>query len=309
MEANLFSAPGKFWRGNLHTHSTRSDGVLEADEVARRYQLEGYDFLAITDHFVGLYDYPLTSIQSSENENFTMILGAELHTGAMENGEIWHLVAVGLPKNFLPPDAADFQPHSNQETAIEIARRARDAGAFVVIAHPEWSQLSIADAASIKAAHAVEVYNHGCYVGCDRGYGFHVYEQLLLMGRKLLLCATDDAHFNESDYFGGWVMVKAIENSQNAILAALKEGSYYSSTGPNFHNVIWSNNQVDVYTSEISTIILQGKSTRTVVCHGKSMTHNILPFEKLMPSPWLRLTIIDKAGKRAWTNPIWRTVR
>ena len=137
MEVNLFSAPGKFWRGNLHTHSSRSDGVLSADEVARRYQLEGYDFLAITDHFVGLYDYPLTNIQSSENENFTMILGAELHTGAMENGEIWHLVAVGLPKNFMPPDAPEFQPRNEQETAIEIARRAHDAGAFVVIAHPE----------------------------------------------------------------------------------------------------------------------------------------------------------------------------
>tara|TARA_A100001011_G_scaffold123406_1_gene130223 strand:+ start:92 stop:388 length:297 start_codon:yes stop_codon:yes gene_type:complete len=81
VEVAPFSAPGKFWRGNLHTHSNRSDGVLDPDEVARRYQLEGYDFLALTDHFVGLYDYPLTNIQSSENENFTTILGAELHTG------------------------------------------------------------------------------------------------------------------------------------------------------------------------------------------------------------------------------------
>ena len=306
MEVDPFSAPGKFWRGNLHSHSTRSDGVLDPEEVASRYQLEGYDFLAMTDHFVGLYDYPLTNIQSSANENFTTILGAELHTGAMENGEIWHLVAVGLPKNFMPPDAPDFQPRSDQETAAKIAKRARDAGAFVVVAHPEWSQMSFADATSIKAAHAVEVYNHGCYAGCDRGYGFHVYEQLLLTGQKILLCATDDAHFNEPDHFGGWVMVKAIENSQSAILTALKGGSYYSSTGPDFHNVIWSDNQVDVSTSEISTIILQGKSTRTVVRHGTSMTHNTLPFEKLMPSPWLRLTIVDGAGKRAWTNPIWR---
>ena len=81
MEVAPFSAPGKFWRGNLHTHSNRSDGVLDPDEVARRYQLEGYDFLALTDHFVGLYDYPLTNSQFSENENFTTILGAELHTG------------------------------------------------------------------------------------------------------------------------------------------------------------------------------------------------------------------------------------
>ena len=306
MRVDPFSAPGKFWRGNIHTHSNRSDGVLDPAEVARRYQVEGYDFLAMTDHFLGLYDYPLTDIQSSENENFKTILGAELHTGAMENGEIWHLVAVGLPKDFMPPDAPDFQPHTHQETAVEIAQRARDAGAFVVVAHPEWSQMSLTDAASIKAAHAIEVYNHGCRAGCDRGYGFHVYEQLLLMGQKLMLCATDDAHFNEPDHFGGWVMVKAVENSRSFILTALKEGSYYSSMGPDFHNVIWSDNQVEVSTSAISTIILQGEGTHTVVRHDTSMKHNILPFEKLAPSPWLRLTVIDGAGKRAWTNPVWR---
>jgi len=30
-------------------------------------------------------------------------------------------------------------------------------------------------------------------------------------GRKLTLCATDDAHFTEPDHFGGWTMVKAEE--------------------------------------------------------------------------------------------------
>jgi len=75
LEVDPFSAPGKFWRGNLHTHSTRSDGVLDPDEVARCYQLEEYDFLVMTDHFVGLFDYPLTNIQYSENENFRRLAG------------------------------------------------------------------------------------------------------------------------------------------------------------------------------------------------------------------------------------------
>ncbi|MEL6736645.1 MAG: phosphotransferase, partial [Pseudomonadota bacterium] len=37
MQLSAFSAPGRFWRGNLHTHSTVSDGVLEPEEVCRRY--------------------------------------------------------------------------------------------------------------------------------------------------------------------------------------------------------------------------------------------------------------------------------
>ena len=53
---SAFTAPGRFWRGNLHTHSTRSDGVLSPQEVCRRYPDEGYDFLALTDHPIGLSD-------------------------------------------------------------------------------------------------------------------------------------------------------------------------------------------------------------------------------------------------------------
>lgn len=306
MSTDPFKQPGSFWRGNIHTHSTRSDGVLEPEEVVRRYKAEGYDFLAMTDHFVGLFDYPLTDISAFADERFTTILGAELHTSAMENGEIWHILAVGLPADFTPPDAPDFQPIAAPESAPALAQRARDAGAFVAIAHPDWSQMTLADAASIEAAHAVEVYNHGCFNGCDRGYGFHIYERLLAAGRKLTLCATDDAHFFEPDHFGGWVMVKARENTAPALLSALKEGAYYASTGPEFHDVVWGDDHVDVSSSAVSAAILQGKSTRTVVRHGHSMTRTVLPFDKLAPSPWLRVTIVDAAGKRAWTNPIWR---
>ena len=37
-------------KGNLHTHTTFSDGRLPAEDVVARYRDLGYDFLAITDH-------------------------------------------------------------------------------------------------------------------------------------------------------------------------------------------------------------------------------------------------------------------
>ena len=89
----LYELPGKFWRGKLHTHSNRSDGVLEAEEVCRRYRAEGYDFIALTDHFLGMYDYPITDTLPFRDNHFTTLLGAEVHSGAMENGELWHIPA------------------------------------------------------------------------------------------------------------------------------------------------------------------------------------------------------------------------
>ncbi|UWR25832.1 CehA/McbA family metallohydrolase [Sulfitobacter sp. S223] len=306
MYTDIFSLPGTFWRGNLHTHSTRSDGILEPAEVCRRYKAEGYDFIALTDHFIGRYDYPLTDTRAYRDSDFTTILGAELHSGAMENGELWHILAVGLPMDFVRPNAPDFHVRPDQEAGAELAARARAAGAFVAIAHPEWSGLTTADARTIKAAHAVEVYNHGCAMGCDRPHGFYTLDQLLSEGCKLSLCATDDAHFSEPDHFGGWVMVKARENSPEALLEALKAGHHYSTTGPDLSGIQWEDGHVTVQSSAVKSVIVQGQGSAAVAVHGVSMTSTRIPLDRFGASDWLRVTVIDSAGKRAWSNPVWK---
>ena len=301
-----FTAPGRFWRGNLHTHSTNSDGILPPQEVCRRYRAEGYDFLALTDHFVGIWNYPISDTNGYRTDNFTTILGAELHSGAMANGELWHILAVGLPPDFAPSNSPHFVPVPGQETAAEIAARAVAAGAFVAIAHPQWSGLTMEDARSVTAAHAVEVYNHGCAMGCDRPDGFAVLDQLLTEGRKLTLVATDDAHFSEPDFFGGWVMVKAQANEPAALLEALKAGHFYSTQGPELRDVRIEGSRVIVESSAVVSVVAIGWGTGAKGVHGSSMTRTEVPLERLNNSPWVRVAVIDAAGKRAWSNPIWR---
>jgi hypothetical protein len=301
-----FTAPGRFWRGNLHTHSTRSDGVLEPAEVCRRYRAEGYDFLALTDHFIGSYDYPIVDTVPFRTEAFTTILGAELHSGAMANGELWHILAVGLPADFAAPDSPDFHPRAGQETGPDLAARAIAAGAFVAIAHPQWSGLTLADARTIASAHAVEVYNHGCAIGCDRPDGFAIADLLLTEGRRLSMVATDDAHFHEPDHFGGWVMVKASENTPEALLAALKSGAFYSSQGPELLDVRLAGDHVVIESSAVVSAVAMGQGTGAKAVHGHSMTRSAVPLDRLNNSPWVRVAVIDAAGRRAWSNPIWR---
>lgn len=299
-----FTAPGRFWRGNLHTHSTRSDGVLDPDEVCRRYRAEGYDFLALTDHFVGHYGYPVVDTKAMRTNSFTTILGAELHSGATANGELWHILAVGLPPDFAPSNSPSFLAIPGQETGPELAARAVAAGAFVAIAHPQWSGLTLADARSISAAHAVEVYNHGCAMGCDRPDGFAIADLLLTEGRDLSMIATDDAHFSEPDHFGGWVMVKSPANEPEALLAALKAGQFYSTQGPELRDIRIEADHVVVECSAVSSVIAIGWGTGAKAVHGQSLTRAEVPLERLNNSPWLRVSVIDAAGKRAWSNPI-----
>ena len=299
-----FTTPGQFWRGNIHTHSNRTDGVLPPEEVCRRYKAQGYDFLALTDHFVGLWDYPIVDTKPMRDAEFTTILGAELHTGAMENGEIWHILAVGLPEDFARPNTPDFAPRADQESGPSLARRAVDAGAFVAIAHPQWSGLTLADARSLTAAHAVEIYNHGCYVGCDRPDGTAIADLLLSEGRALSFIATDDAHFHEADHFGGWVMVKSETNTPDQLLAALKAGAFYSSQGPELHHVEVTDTHVVVESSAVESVIVQGHGSAAQAVHGPSMTRTTVSLAGLETSPWLRVTVRDGAGKRAWSNPV-----
>ena len=302
---DVFTAPGRFYRGNLHTHSTRSDGVLEPAEVCRRYRDEGYDFMALTDHFIGFYNYPMTDTRAFRSRDFTTVIGAELHTGEQSNGELWHILAVGLPDDFTPPDAPHFRPVEGSESAADLAQRARNAGAFVAIAHPQWSGLTLADARTIEAAHAVETYNHGCWAGCDRADGFAINDLLLSEGRRINLVATDDAHFSEPDHFGGWVMVKAEENDPEALVAALKAGQHYSTQGPELRRVELTDKTVEVECSAAVSVIVQGHGQAAKAVHGLSMTRASLPLDRFRKSPWIRVTVVDSAGKRAWSNPIW----
>lgn len=306
MRPLAFSNPGTFFRGNLHTHSTRSDGALAPGEVCRRYRAQGYDFIALTDHFVGLFDYPIVDTANFRGDGFTTILGAELHSGAMENGELWHILAVGLPADFAPGDAPHFTPVEGMETGPALARRAREAGAFVAVAHPEWSGLTLADARSIDAAHAIEVYNHGCAVDSDRPHGFATLDLLLGEGRRLDLIATDDAHFHAPDAFGGWVMVKAEANEPGALLEALKAGAFYASTGPEIRDVSLDGRMLTVACSAAETIVVLGQGSATQSVWGASMTRAEIKLARVSASPWVRVAVIDGAGRRAWSNPIWR---
>ena len=300
-----FDSPGKFFRGNLHAHSNNSDGVLNPKELFQRYRSAGYDFVSITDHMVGMYGYPITDTRPLRDKMFTTLLGAELHTGAMANGEIWHLLAVGLPLDFKRPKSPNFSPNKGQESGNDLAIRAVEAGAFVALAHPQWSGLTLEDAMGISGAHAVEVYNHGCAVDCDRPDGFAIFDLLLSKNRNLTAIATDDSHFKSRDYFGGWVMVKAEQNRPELLLDALKRGSFYSSQGPQIYDIDVSKKEVAVRCSPVSTVIVQGEGTATTCTHGARITAASLPLGRCNDSNWIRITIVDSKGKRAWTNPYW----
>ncbi len=292
-----FTAPGRFWKGNIHTHSNASDGVRTPAAVCATYREAGYDFLALTDHFMAKYGFPIVDTRPFRTPGFTTILGAELHAPATSLGEIWHILAVGLP-----PDFAPLQPN---ETGPALAGRAIAAGAFVAIPHPGWYALTAEDAATLPDAHAVEVYNHTSQLRTERGDGVYLADQLLAGGRRIGLIAVDDAHFACMDAFGGWVMVKAQANEPEALLDALKAGRHYATQGPLIHDITWHAEHVEITCTAAASVMVLGRGSRAAQSVVPGQTRVRLPYAALRPGGFARVVVADAAGRRAWANPVY----
>lgn len=294
-----FANPGRFYRGNLHAHSDNSDGTLPPRELAGLYREAGYDFLAITDHFRRRYGFPVTDTRPYRREGFETLLGAGLHAPETGLGEDWHILAVGLPP--------DFPARGASEAGSDLARRAREAGAFVGIAHPGWYGLTPADAESLAgAAHAVEVYNHSAREDNGRSDGWYLADALLAEGRRVNAYAADDAHMREGapDAFGGWVQVRSEALEAESILAALNAGHYYSSQGREILAVEVGEGSVVVRCSPARGVLLAGRGTARARALGEDIVECELPLAAFAGS-YFGVTVMDAAGRRAWTNPIW----
>lgn len=296
---NPFSRPGKFYRGNLHTHSTNSDGRISPEEVCRRYREAGYDFLALTDHFLDVYDFPLTDTTPYRTNDFTTIIGAEIHTMAMELGNPWHIVAVGLP--------TDFAHTPTNETGPALAQRAMDAGAFVVAAHPQWFCMTETDMLSLGNVHAIEIYNGSCYDDNDTAESVYLLDQMLARGKRYNALATDDAHFipEARSAMMGWTMVKSETLAPGALVSALKNGDYYSSTGPSLYDIqVLPGERLTVRCSPVSHIFAVGVQTEYQTVRGYGIVEATFDL-KSWQSPFVRIVVRDEINRKAWSNPFW----
>lgn len=298
MSTPPFGLPGRFWRGNLHTHSQRSDGALPPEEVVRQYRDADYDFVAITDHFRPEYDFPITDTRALRTADFTTLLGAELHAPRTELGSQWHILAVGLPRDFAPPEP--------DETGPALARRAREAGAFIGMAHPAASLLTLQDAESLDAAHAVETHNALSAME-DRGESWHFYDVLLGRGHRINAYAADDAHGQPGDPPGlrAWVHVRAETLEPESLVTALKSGEYYSSTGPEIHDIQVSDTALTVRCSPVDKVVVTATTPGKQLRADRNLTECTIPLATLPKHHPIRVTIVDRDGQRAWSNPIF----
>ena len=303
MKLAPFGLDYSLYRGNLHGHSTHSDGLLSPEAVVNKYIELGYDFTCLSDHLWIDDRFAASSIfdgHAFNRNGFITLRSAELHCFGKKYDQdgLWHIVANGLPVDFACPDA--------QETAPDLIARAQAAGAYVSVAHPEWYTMTMDEAMTVAAADAVEIYNHSCVLSSARGSGIAIADFLLNEGQKISFTATDDSHFDLPDFAGGWVMVAAPELTEGAIIAAFKAGHHYSSTGVDFTDISIEDGNLTVHTTPVQSIVLSGEGHLASACHGNNIMvarFNLSEFA----SEWFRITARGSLDQMAWSNPYFKS--
>lgn len=302
-QQQAFAGTEKMLKGMLHCHTTRSDGADAPDKVIRYYHENGYDFLAITDH--RNYNY----VNHAPEVPITIIPGMEFdNTFTRENGfRTFHTVCIGPSKEDGNGYSQDEQmPSGTAKDQFEYQSYLNEIHAknnLTIYCHPEWSSTPARYFDQMKGNFAMEIWNSGCVIENDMDKDAAYWDELLGQGQVIYGVATDDGHAMEQ-HCNAWVMVRA-ENELNSILKALENGAFYSSCGPEIYNFYVEDGKAVVECSPAAMIRFHSDKhpTRIMKCGDGTQTRGELDLDGKYD--YVRVTIIDKDGKYAWSNPIF----
>jgi len=291
----LFNNEYNWYKGNLHTHTTVSDGALPPEEVLRLYKQNGYDFIALTDHD--------KLSKPGVAEGMLMLSGIELAYNDMETRVAYHIVGINVDET-TQDNIAALKPEWAKKPQIMIDHiKAR--GGFAVLCHPDWSLMSIHDAMALEGYEAIEIMNSVSDPEA-RGNSSNFCDSLIARTKKpFLTVASDDAHFYNGDACYSSVYVNAKSLTTEDILEAIRAGRFYSSCGPKFKSINIEKGMITVNASPVKLIRFMSDSFYTPhrrrLCDtcANSGTYPINPNDN-----FVRIELVDANGRRAWSQYI-----
>jgi predicted metal-dependent phosphoesterase TrpH len=208
----------------LHAHTTWSDGEFRIPELVELYGHAGFDILAVTDHVVtsaegvhvraenfGAYLAELDTEAERAAHQFGLVLipGLELTVEHEDPRQAGHAVAVGLREFVGIDDGLD-----------EALRRAREAGAALIGAHPYTIERAVSATRftarfSEEPDWAAEVLDRFELLNRDDVFGW-------VAERKLPAVASGDFHRRE--HLETWKTVVSCAKEELAVVEELRSG-------------------------------------------------------------------------------------
>jgi len=318
----LLTSEKNFYKGNMHAHTTLSDGKQTPEEVKELYKANGYSFVAFTDHEV-IFDN-----SHLDDDEFIALTGVEYAIKEFpDQSTMKNLLMKVCHLNLYAKDqhntncvcySAKFDHHTSPEVheeaikkfgdyervytpeAInEIIRIANENGFLVQYNHPIWCLDTYDFYSKYEGLWGVEVFNYGTSRSDGISYDIHVLDDFLRLGKKVFATAGDDNHSVASS-LGGFVYVNAESLTYENIINALEKGDFYTSQGPQIFDMWYEDGKLTVKSSDARKIIFQTAGRRHGSKHALPGEHiNEAVFEIRDEDVYFRIEVVDEHGYTA----------
>ncbi len=280
---------GQWVRGNLHTHTTRSDGQRPPQEVIDDYARRGYDFLMLSDHEVLNSE---ADLKQWDARGMVLIPGNEIAGGP-------HLLHVDADRR-IPPVA------SRQQILNEIMAAEKETGrGFAIMNHPDWQeQFNHATIEQLRewwGYIGMEIYN-GVINRLDGSpYALSKWDLLLSEGRRIWGFANDDMHAAEGDIELGWNVAYVKDRTVAGVVEALRTGRFYASTGVVIKSIEVTGSRIRVVTENARRLsVIRNVGRRILKADGPE-----IEFEVPADASYVRVQCWGEGEKMAWTQPFF----
>lgn len=289
----MFENEGKWFRGNLHMHTTVSDGRLDPISAREEYRKAGYDFIAVTDHWQMSENVP------SKDGSMLELSGVEYDTGDMVHTKVFHILGIGMNR-------PAFETKDHNIPPQKIIDSIREAGGIAILAHPTWSIMNPDDISKCKGIAGAEIYNtvsNVDYFNGRRSDASHYFDIWADNGCLVRPFASDDCHMYEGEQTQNFIMVKAKELTREAILSAIEKGDFYASQGPEFVAIRRSGDTIAVECRGAEKILFLSNCVwdSQRVQEGKN---GFARYTFSGVDKYVRVELISEDGKMAWSAPI-----
>lgn len=276
---------GEWLKGNLHTHTTNSDGELGVEEVIKRYAELGYGFLMISDH---------DKVTTREDYEAFDVYGMVMVPGNEITGNEEHMLHVNA-------DCLVAASPLRQDVIDDV----KAAGGFVIVNHPNWQKkfdhCSIENLMEWQGYAGIEIFNGT--IGRIEGspYATNKWDMLLGSGRRVLGFANDDNHLAEDDMNLGWNVAYVKDKTVEGVVGALEAGRFYCSTG-----VV-----ISVIEVEGMRIRIESKDAQRIVGlsrYGRrfgQVDGGVIDIEAPSDAGYARFELWGEGEKRAWTQAMY----
>ena len=297
-----------FQKGNIHTHTSWSDGDSAPDVVYRWYRDHGYNFVAVTDHNTRTDPLQFKGIERAKS--FVLIPGEEVTM--MGAGRQVHVNAL-CAKTTIGGHHADHQG----ESLAWAVQKIREQGGVALVNHPnfDWS-LTADDVAQARGAQLLEISSGHPWVHTD-GDATHlsheaIWDAMLTQGETFAGVAVDDSHHfrapgrdpaHQARPGRAWIQVFADAPDPAQICAALAGGRLYASTGVTINRLTVKDDTYAVALGRSDVGVEFIGKNGTILQSGNPGADGTATYRLVGTEVYVRARITAPGGKRAWTQP------